>query len=198
MYDGGHVLGLPLLGDLLARRPSRRGTSRRLRLREIGDAVLLVVDRDRHDLEAVRLVLHVELLELRERLLAGLAPGRPEVDDRDLARRRWSSCRAPFIESSANCGSLVAELDALAVAAAAGRLFGRGSCASGLRARSRRGQRPRRARGTNEARGANARGDSQTNTRKLSCAWPRVYSELAIRRSCRPRRVTLELGLSAF
>ena len=71
-----------------------------------GMSVLLVVDRDRHDLEAARLVLHVELLELREGLLAGLAPRRPEVDDRDLARARWSSCSSPFIESMVKTGAL--------------------------------------------------------------------------------------------
>src|SRR5687768_5862816 len=81
-----HRLHLPSLGDGVAFVPAD-GERRAVLLREVGDAALLVVDGDADDLDLSGVLLR-ELLELRERRLAGRAPGRPEVDDGDLALER--------------------------------------------------------------------------------------------------------------
>src|SRR5690606_8582168 len=79
----GHRAHLPPARDRVPLVPGD-GERRAVLLRELEHALLLVVDGDADDLHLVAEPLR-ELLELRERLLAGLTPRRPEIDDDGLA-----------------------------------------------------------------------------------------------------------------
>src|SRR5258707_1356897 len=81
---GRHALGLPLPRYLLPVVPPQRELGSIVHT-EVPDSGVLVVLRNADNLEAAGLVFDVEVLELRERLLAGLAPRRPEVDDEHLS-----------------------------------------------------------------------------------------------------------------
>ena len=74
---------MPLVRDRLVLVPHERKLGA-VRCAEVLHAVAFVVLADGGDLETDVGVLHAQLFELGERLLAGLAPRRPEVHEDDL------------------------------------------------------------------------------------------------------------------